>query len=70
MTEVLYFATFDGDGFPTGFFPDDVWPEDKRPTAAVELTEAQYIEFIEHQGQRKFVDGQVVAYTPLEPREA
>lgn len=56
-------ATFDQEGFPTGFYPSDVWPTGY-PETAVEITPEQWAEFIKYQGMRKFIDGEVVEHTP------
>ncbi|MGK8640293.1 hypothetical protein ACRS7F_13440 [Brucella anthropi] len=56
-------ATFDDKGFPTGFYPSDVWPEGY-PDTAVDITTEQWAEFIRYQGMRKFIDGEIVEYTP------
>jgi hypothetical protein len=54
--DIHYFATFDPDGWPTGFYPSDVWPEP--PEGAVEISAVQYRELL--QGNRKLVGGKVV----------
>ena len=59
-------ALFDKDGFPVSFFPDVI--EYKNiPDNAVSISEDQWREFIEHAGQRKWENGEVVAYTPPPP---
>lgn len=59
-------ATFDENGFPAKFFPDVI--EYKNiPDNAVEITEEQWREFIDHAGQRKWENGEVVTYTPPPP---
>lgn len=50
-------------GFPTAFYSTDVHGENI-PEDAIALTEAQWREFIENQGRRKWVDGEVVEYAP------
>ena len=59
-------ATFDSDGLVTGFYPEDIWPSGY-PDNAVEITEEQYTELLEYQGLRRYVDGEVVEYTPPKP---
>lgn len=57
-------ALFSVDGSPIGFYPSDVWPSEY-PDASVIIGEAQYIEFMENQGARRFINGEVVEYVPL-----
>lgn len=59
-------AEFDGEGFPLGFYPEDIWVSGY-PEKAVEITEAQYCELLEFQGLRKLINGEVVEYTPPTP---
>ena len=59
-------ATFDSNGFVTGFYPEDIWPTGY-PENAVEITEDQYAELLEYQGLRRYVDGEVVEYMPPPP---
>lgn len=68
MNAKIYRATFDAEGFPTGFYPDDVWPNGYRADA-IEITETQWLEFLDNSGRRKTVDGEVVEYVlpPPEP---
>ncbi|HEX2753706.1 MAG TPA: hypothetical protein VHP34_11500 [Alphaproteobacteria bacterium] len=63
MSEKIFRATFDVEGFPTGFYPDDIWPSGY-PAEAVEVSEAQWLEFISNAGLRKWADGQVVEHVP------
>lgn len=62
MDEISYFATFDADGYPVGFYPSDMWPEP--PDGAVEISKAQWQEFMDNPGYRKYVDGEVVEAEP------
>lgn len=67
------FATIDDVGRPTGFYDPDV--HGQVPATAVELTEAQWRECLEHQGRRRIVvadDGRVTVepYTPPPPSVA
>ncbi|WP_157951542.1 hypothetical protein [Agrobacterium pusense] len=57
------FATFADDGFPTGFYSTIVVGDDY-PDEAIEITQEQWLEFINNSGRRKWVDGEVVEYTP------
>lgn len=60
-----YYATFDENGSPTAFYPDDVHPS--APDGAVQITEEQWREFIDNQGLRRWQNGTVVIYTPPAP---
>ena len=62
------FATFDDDGFPTGFYSTILFG-DEYPAGAIEITSEQWLEFINNSGRRKWVDGEVVEYTPPPPPE-
>ena len=56
------FAQFNEQGVPTAFYSDDI--NTNIPTDAVEITEAQWLEFIENQGRRKWDGSGVVEYVP------
>ncbi len=64
------FAVFDEDGFPQGFYPEDVFGpleidggrNPSMPPEAIEISEEQWIELAANQGARRFVDGDVVVY--------
>ncbi|MBA8838188.1 hypothetical protein [Ochrobactrum sp. RH2CCR150] len=56
-------ATFNEEGFATGFYPENIWPVDF-PADAIEITADQYSDLIDNQGMRKWVNGEVVEYTP------
>ena len=58
-------ATFDEDGFVTGFYPDDIWPKGF-PSTAVEISSEQYNELLSFPGARKWLNDQVVEYKPPE----
>lgn len=62
----IFRATFDVEGFPIGFYPDDIWPVGY-PDDAIEISEAQWFEFISNPGRRKFFNGTVVEYVPPVP---
>lgn len=55
MNEVRYFGTFDADGYPTGFYPSDIWPEP--PEGAVEITKEQWRRLL--RGGAILVEGEV-----------
>lgn len=59
----MRFAIFDSEGLPLGFFSADVHGA-AIPSAAVPVTDQQWVEFLENQGRRKWVNGEVVEYTP------
>lgn len=56
-------AVFTVDGFPSAFFDPDIHGENI-PAEAVEVSDAQWAEFIDNVGHRKWMDGEVVAYDP------
>jgi hypothetical protein len=56
MGDVAYFAIFDADGYPEGFFPSDIWPTP--PDGATEITTVQYQRLLD--GNCRYVDGDVV----------
>lgn len=65
------YATFDDDGFPTGFWNDEVFPNrtdgsqhPSIPSTAICITPHQWQEFIDNAGLRKWEDGRVVPFTP------
>ena len=60
------FVTFDNDGFPTAFYPEDIHGENI-PAGAVEITEAQWHEFLDNQAARRWVDGKIEEYIPPTP---
>lgn len=59
----MKFAVFSDDGFPEAFYTREIHGE-KIPSEAVEITDGQWLEFIENPGQRKWVDGTVVTTEP------
>ena len=65
-TEIIVRATFNEDGFPTGFYSSDIWPEGY-PDGTVEITVEQWNECLEFQGRRRLVNGQLVEYNPPPP---
>ncbi|MNE05795.1 hypothetical protein D3C80_983690 [compost metagenome] len=55
------------DGFPKGFYSDELHG-DNIPAEAIEITDEQWLELINNQGMRRFVNGVVVEYShPIEP---
>ncbi|MBA1156939.1 hypothetical protein [Microvirga mediterraneensis] len=60
-------AVFDENGLPLGFYDQSIHG-DAIPADAIEITNEQWREFIDHQGQRRFVDGEVVSYEPPPPQ--
>ncbi|MCA2377588.1 hypothetical protein ATU3C_12590 [Agrobacterium genomosp. 3 str. RTP8] len=55
------------DGFPKGFYSEELHGENI-PAEAVEITDDQWLELINNQGMRRFVNGEVVEYSPpVEP---
>lgn len=62
LEPVKFFATVDGDGNVTGFFPSDIWPVP--PKGAVQITREQWRQFLDYQGVgviHKLLDGELVA---------
>lgn len=58
--DVVYFGTFDADGYPTGFYPSDIWPEP--PEGAIQITEVQWRALV--RGGFGLVGGQVIELPP------
>jgi hypothetical protein len=56
MDDIKYFAKFDKDGWPTGFYPSDIWVTP--PDGAVEISAIQYRALLE--GNKTFANGKVV----------
>ena len=66
--EKMIKAKFDVNGFPTAFYVTEAYDDPSFiPSDAVEITEGQWREFIDHTGQRKWENGEVVTYTPPPP---
>jgi hypothetical protein len=59
------FATFE-DGFPTGFYDPAIHGE-AIPSDAVEITDYQWLEFLDNPGLRKWDGSGVVTYDPPPP---
>jgi hypothetical protein len=59
-------AVFDAEGLPAAFYSRDVHG-DSVPAEAVEITDEQWQEFLDHQGLRRWLDGEVVTYDPPPP---
>ena len=57
-------AEFDAAGLPLGFFDDRISDPATIPEAAVEITDAQYQEFLNNQGLRRWDGASVVSYEP------
>lgn len=57
------FAVFDDRGLPQGFYTDEVHG-DRIPTGAVEISQDDWMEFLDYQGQRRWEDGKVVEHVP------
>ena len=62
-------AVIDDNGFPIAFYSSDIHGE-SFPPETVDITDEQWLEFIENPGARKWQDGEVVEYTPPEPEPA
>lgn len=59
----MKYAVFLENGFPAGFYDDNLHGENI-PAETVEISDAQWEEFINNVGHRKWLDGEVVAYEP------
>ena len=59
------FGLFDSNGFPRAFYSDQ--DHSDIPVAAVQITDQQWREFLQHQGARAFRNSQVVPATPTPP---
>ncbi len=59
------FADIDEAGKLRGFYPDDIWSEDRRPAAAVEIPEAIWRAWIINP-TRRYINGELVD-GPVEP---
>ncbi len=61
------YAVLDNQGFPIAFYDDEIHTD--IPKDAIEITEQQWLEFINNQGQRKwdFTKNDVVVYEPPLP---
>ena len=54
-------------GFATAYYDRDVHGNDI-PTGVIEITDEQWLEYIDNQGRRKFADGQLVEFVPPPPQ--
>lgn len=61
----MKYAIFNADGFPTAFYSDDINTD--IPAGVVTITEAQWQEFIDNTGLRKWDGANVVPYEPPLP---
>lgn len=52
-------------GFPTAYYSSEI--HKNIPELAIEISNNEYIDLVNHAGQRKIEDGAVVAYTPEAP---
>ncbi|MFG1317996.1 hypothetical protein [Xanthobacter autotrophicus] len=57
-------AQFSQDGDPIAFYNTDLHPSDIIPSDAVTITESEWVDFLIHQGERRWVDERVVQYSP------
>lgn len=58
-----FYGKFDKDGLPVAFYNDDIWAANKIPGDAVKITRAQWLDFINNSGQRKWLNGKVAVYS-------
>jgi hypothetical protein len=57
----MKYTTLDNNGLPTAFYSDDI--HENIPSEAIEITDEQWLECINNQGARQFVNGTLVTYT-------
>jgi hypothetical protein len=57
----MKYAKIDSNGVPIGFYSDDI--HSSIPEYTIAITEEQWLECINNQGQRAFVNGGLVEYT-------
>jgi len=64
----MKYAIFDENGFPKAFYSPDIHG-DNIPKEAIEITDEQWLEFINNQGRRRwdFEKKEVVEYVPPPP---
>lgn len=62
MEKIKYFGRFDEEGFPESFYNTDVWEESDIPAESVEITEAQWREFVSNGGVRRWDGSKPVVY--------
>ncbi len=60
------FAEISPDGFPLAFYSPDIHGDDI-PLEAIEITDENWLEFINNAGRRRWDGGKVVEYTPPGP---
>lgn len=66
----MKYATFDANGLPTGFYSPDLhgeYPGAGYPAGCIEITDAQWLEFTNNSGLRKWDGTKPVPYTPPTP---
>ncbi|WP_247880622.1 hypothetical protein [Brucella intermedia] len=56
-------ATFNNDGFATGFYPENVWP-DGYPEDAIEITQEDWRELLNNSANRRWDGSKVIEYKP------
>lgn len=65
----MKYVTLDANGLPTAFYSEDI--HENIPTDAIEITDEQWIECLNNQGARQFVNGTLVTYVaPITPEQA
>ena len=61
-----YYATIDGNGFPTGYYCNDI--HEVIPENAILITEEQWIDLVNNPHYRHFVDGVITECEPPEQK--
>lgn len=65
----MKYAILDKNGLPTAFYSDDI--HENIPADAIEITDEQWLECLNNQGARQFVNGALIAYeAPIAPEQA
>ncbi|MGQ8632102.1 hypothetical protein ACUTJJ_11565, partial [Agrobacterium sp. DKPNP3] len=59
----MIFAIFNEQGFPMGFYSDEVHGENI-PEGAVEISESEWHDLLDNPGLRKWLDGEIVTVEP------
>ncbi|MDH2092534.1 hypothetical protein N5K21_27860 [Rhizobium pusense] len=64
----MVFAKFDDEGFPIGFYTEEIHG-DTIPAGSIEISEAQWKDFLDNAGLRRWENGGIVEIEPPAPPE-
>lgn len=64
----MVFAKFDNDGFPVGFYTEEIHGN-TIPAGSIEISEAQWKDFLDNAGLRRWENGGIVEIDPPAPPE-